>query len=95
MIKLSDYRELCGKEVKVVCIDNKVFEGRWSEYFSAEANAEHAIDNDREPPGESIEVGITEIFASDIVSITAVNENITNIRITDASPAFNRLQAQA
>jgi uncharacterized protein YegP (UPF0339 family) len=86
MIKLSDYKGLYGKDVKIVCMDNEVFIGRWSECFSAEENAEHAIDNNREPPGESILIGNTEIYASDIKSIEAVEStvSVTIAPLTDA-----------
>jgi hypothetical protein len=89
MIKLSDYKNLFNKDVNVVCSDGSTFHGHWSEWWSAEENAEHAIDNDREPPGESVLVGViggtpTEIYASDIKNIEA-SESFVSVSIPSMS----------
>jgi len=76
MSVVQENYNLNGTVVNVFCKDGQIIKGFWSEVFSAEDNAELALDNDREPPGESILIDTAtaplEIYVSEIERIEAV-----------------------
>jgi len=76
MIALEKYYHLSGNTVRLLLADGNTLTGFFSDVVSAEDNAEHAIDNGREPPGASIYLDTTEgipmeIYASEIERMEA------------------------
>ncbi|MGI6080827.1 MAG: hypothetical protein ACOYBV_07630 [Candidatus Avilachnospira sp.] len=70
MSKISAYKELLNKRIKVICTDGDVLTGEWIDWTS---------EWDNEPDPESITIhedggGYVEIYIDEIKDITAVEE---------------------